>query len=200
METGAAVTTEEPSRPRILRWIVIGLVLAILVATGTAAALVARYQPLEHGSSGGTPSISLPFKDVDNPSEGTTTRVVTYIQGAKLDVDVSIRNDGPWGVTIASVPRQNFGLFHVTEVRRGVLNNCCVATEPFAPFALSPGEDRLLRLHGVVSGCKNYATEGGVIFNSYPVRYRILGITRSTWIESTHEIEIHIPKGYLCTE
>ena len=199
METGVAVSTEGPSKPRIIRWIVVGLLVALLIATGIAAAVVARYNPVAHGSSGGTPRLSLPHHDVDDP-EGGHRRVVTYVQGGTLDVALSVRNRGPWGVTILGVSNLNFGLFHVTEVRRGVLNRCCIKDEPFAPFALHPGEDRMIILHGVLAGCRNVARGGGVSWSDYEIRYRMMGISRSTTIEAFSGIEIHIPEGYKCTE
>ena len=200
METGVAATTQRHSRPRILRWIVVGLLVPLLIATGIAAAVVARYNPVVHGSSGGTPRISLPFHDVDEARDSPRTRIITYVQGGTLDVALSVRNRGPWGVTILGVAGHDFGLFHVTEVRRGVLNRCCIKDEPFAPFALHPGEDRMIILHGVLAGCRNVEGDGGVSWSDYEIRYRIMGITRSATIAAFDAIEIHVPKGYHCTE
>jgi hypothetical protein len=160
--------------------------------------VVARYHPLTTGGAGGTPDISIPFHDVHDPDKPFDTRVIEYVQGATLDVDFSVRNSGRWSVTIVGITSRDFGLFHVTEVRRGVLNRCCVNDEPFTPFALHPGEERLIELHGVMAGCRNVG--GSVSWSEFRVRYRIVGITRSATIESNQEIEIHVPRDYHCTE
>jgi len=199
-----SIASMSPTRRRYRRSILLILVVFLLIAVVTAGAVVARYDPLERGASAGTPNISVPFHDEDN-SSGRQTRIITYVQGASLSVDFSVRNKGRWTVTIVDVPGKigaeyPYGLFDVTKIGRGVLGRCCADTEPFAPFELRPDEERIIRLTGVMKGCGRFESGSSVGLDSLDIRYRFLKFTRTGTIGTGLPIEIHIPDGYVCPE
>ena len=121
-----------------------------------------------------------------------------YQHGADFEVLFEIRNGGRWGVTILDIPGRNFGLWRVSDVRRGVLGRCCVDTEPFKPFALHPGEERLIRLRGILGGCSEFVAGSSATWVGFEVTYRFLFMTKTMFVPIPSEISIEIPEGYVC--
>lgn len=189
-------------RRRKLRPALIALAVALVVTASVFAGALAVYNPLTEGSVSGTSVTPGAIEDTDDPAAGTSLRSLTYVHDGELVVELSIANDGPWGVTITDidVDRIRMGLFEVNEVRRGVLDRCCVNFETFAPFALHPGEERMLQLRGVMNGCGIYTPGSDAGWNSYRVTYEILGVARTRDIPLTRPVQIRLPDKYVCPE
>lgn len=183
------------SRRRWPRRVVVIAAVLLMISAGAAGAVVWNYDPLEAGSVSGTP-VNPGFRDTEDARGGR--RTITYAHGAQLDVLFAIRNRGPWGVTITDITSREFGLYHVRGIRRGVLNRCCIETEPFRPFALAPGEERMIRLSGVLTGCENFSDGSLAGWDVYTVQYEVLRVERRTSMPVRGVIEIEIPRGYVC--
>ena len=92
------LTAEQAADRRLGRWLVLGLVLA-LVLFGTGVALAQRYEPLEPGSSSAQGDGELV---TDDTTGGELVRV-PYRPGETVHVIVSVRNTGRFGVTVDGV-------------------------------------------------------------------------------------------------
>lgn len=195
-----AVGPTAPPRRRRLGVFLLVLALIVVITASVFAGLLIVYDPLQPGSLSGTPVVPGPYEDSTDDETGEEIRSLTYVHGGALGVLVSVRNDGPWGITITGVGIQEGGLFRVEQVRRGVPGGCCTAYEPFAPFSLQPGEERPLELLGVMNGCGNYTPGSGTAWNSYRIEYRILGVERTRDLVVRERIEINIPSRYVCPE
>ena len=192
----AAVETNRPRSGR--KWLILALVL-LLVAIGAGGIVVASDDPIEIGGHSGTPNAGNSVIFSDDPDDGA--RIIQYRHGAELVVRFSVRNGGRWGVTVTAIPRRDFALFTVEAVRMGFAEpRCCIDTQPFHPFALRPGEDRFIDLHGRLTGCGAYVSGGGTEWDRYEVRYRVLGMPKTTTIVAHQTIRIEIPSSYDCPE
>ena len=177
-------------------WVLTFLVLAAL---GSGVGVVA-YDPLREGRFflGG---LRGPSKVEAQQGLLEQAKVITYASGEELEIEFSIRNEGWLGITITEIPfASSVGLFEVKEIRRGVRDRCCIETEPFAPFSLGRHEERFIQLRGVLKGCGDLSPGTSTGWDSYTVRYRILGITRTTEVSVRSTVIIEIPHGYRCTE
>lgn len=193
----AQIPGRMPSRRR--RVIVAAIASLFFVSVAGAVVVAVTYNPLRFGNFGGTPSNTLPYRDVREDS--VQVRTFTYEHEAAFSVGLSVRNRGRWGITVLSVSSRDFGLFHVTSAERGVEGKCCASFEPFRPFALHPGEFRPIVLHGVLRGCADYAGGWATTWNTYRIKYRVLGVTREATIEDQYDkISIEIPADYSCPE
>ena len=165
-----------PGRPR-RRWLgVIAGVLAVgLVAS---AVFLTHYQPLGFGSSGG--------------HFGTT-----YRQGASFSYAVSLRNNGHLPITITGVDTgdpHSLSLLRTTGIY--VLNSIGISRwgndlapnldQPFPSFTLDPGEERNLVVKNVFDGCENYSPSTSEGFGAIHVSFRVLGVSRDTWVDLGH--------------
>jgi hypothetical protein len=180
---------------RVLLVVVAVVVLAVL---GSGVGVVA-YEPLREGSYG---RLTGPSKIEDQRGVGEQARVVTYESGREMIVEFSIRNEGPLGVTITGIPSPTGGalsLFEVIETRRGV-EQCCAETEPFAPFELGRNGERFIQLRGILKGCGDYVPGSSIAWSSYPVRYRILGVSRTQLVHTRSPVIIEIPADFKCSE
>ena len=194
-----ALSSVEPSRPRRGRRLLILVLVLLLLGVVAGGGMALAYDPIEIGGHSGTPNASNSVIFRDDPDDGA--RIIEYRHGAELVVRFSVRNGGRWGVTVTSIPRTDFALFTVKDIRMGFGNeSCCIETQPFQQFALRPGEDRFIDLHGVLTGCGPYVSGGGTAWDRYEVRYRFLGIPKTTTLVAHETIRIEIPPGYDCPE
>ncbi|MGH2784213.1 MAG: hypothetical protein ACRDJ1_03040 [Actinomycetota bacterium] len=98
------------------------------------------------------------------------------------------------------IPIGRYGLFEVTEVMIGTEQLYSVEHERTAPFALGRHAEQSIVLRGVLRGCGDYAPGVSVAWDSYKVRYRVLGVTRTTEIRTRSPVIIQVPQDYICTE
>jgi hypothetical protein len=177
------------------------LAIIVLVLLGAPGGVIAFYNPLEHGNSGGTPGISVPYRDSHEPF-GPRLRNVSYVHGASLKIDFSVRNEGPWGVTITEIPEQDFGFLDVSSVERGIRNRCCAETEPFAPFSLHAGEQRVIRLVGSIKGCGRWSGQGTATstIDSLVIRFRLVGVPHTAKVVTQFPVAISLREGTACPE
>lgn len=111
---------------------------------------------------------------------------VEFVPGGRLYVFFGLYNGGPHDVRIEAAPEEPYyywafdGMALSTDPDDGFVG---VRThyEPFRPFTLQRGETREVRLEYRLAGCDpaELQTGGYSTIRSLPLRYRILGITRT---------------------
>ncbi|MGH2793003.1 MAG: hypothetical protein ACRDKG_01745 [Actinomycetota bacterium] len=196
--TGTPPTKSEP-RPRRRRVVILVVLALVLLTLGFGGGVVA-YEPLREGSVGG---LRGPSRIAHPAGVNEHPKLVTYESGARLEIEFSIRNEGLAGVTITGLVRPMVDplilrLYEVREIRLGVLGDCC--EEPFAAFALAPQEERIIQLRGELRGCGDFSPGSSTSWSSYEVSYRILGIPRTTNVDTSDPVIIEIPTDYRCDE
>jgi hypothetical protein len=186
------------------RWIVAALVIA-LVTTGVS--YVATYQPLTRGSFGLGPE----FENAKLPN--SATGAFPYIDGAAILWGFSIVNDGPLPVTVTGVewaksvgPLGNvsFQVSKENPVSTGIGPGSSFLM-PMHPFTLGHGQQRMIVLRAVLSGCTVPPVGVGrnfVVVNSLIVDYKALGVSHTTRIDDPAPgagIQIALPGNAVCT-
>src|SRR5438309_1069705 len=135
------------------------------------------------------------------PNSFGTDVNVDYQPGAPLHGFFGLYNRGPRTVTIEAVPRR--GLYYWALDGVAVSNNWRTAVEgqnyvPFRPFRLRSGETRYLRLDFHTATCDPAGLQDGSSrIVSLPVRYRILGVTRTATVPFD-QVSIGIQTAGIC--
>ena len=194
--TTTAEAGAKMKRPSVL--LVAGLLalLAALVAGG--AGVLVRYQPLRTGSSSQSPQGSKGVDSTDS-SDGRTTYLVQYQDGRTASYGFSIRNDGRWGITVVGFggSEQTGGLLDHFVYRMSD-TGFTVDEGAFKPFALGPGKERSIIVMATFANCESYIALAGVIYDHVTVRYKTLGIERTTEVPFGIKVEVVSPANANC--
>lgn len=178
-------------RPRNLALVVLALVVAALLAVGFT--WVQSYQPLAIGAFGLRP---------DGSTSGALGEdVVVFHDGAPFRFGFSVRNEGSFGVRIASVPLTGILPFSARLFVSGPLERAREIpgpTTPFKPFDLEPGQDRMVILRGVFDHCRDYAASTAVRIVSMPVRMSFLWRAETVDVSLNEPLVIQVPGGRRC--
>jgi hypothetical protein len=194
---GTAGSTATPQRRRGRAWFVVFA--GVVLMTVLVGAFLANYQPLIHGSESG---VSVRVKRIEGlvPPD---TWVVTYVDGQTFVFAVSIRNDGPVGVTVTSVGQEDphvealkayDGAFRGASEELGLPTHDVRELSPLRPFALAPGHERLVWIRYRFQNCRFYSFGGSSGFTSLPVTFRVLGIPRHGRVNLHTVLEVKSPK------
>jgi hypothetical protein len=188
-----------PYRSRAV-WLRVAILSVVVAALAGIGVWVARYQPLEHGSTSQRPAGSIEVKD---PSvEDVPTVRVPYQDGTQNSFSFSIRNTGRWGVTITDFPIQHrtsaYNLLEITKAEIGPSQGTVGSYRPFKPVSLAGGHEILIRLTGTFTDCEWYSPGGSQGYGAISVRYRFLGIARTADIALPTIIEVESPPEAQC--
>ena len=191
---------ETTRRPRRWPWILILSLLLLAIAFGV---FVSSYDPLAPGSTFGPGPGST--GEVTGP-DGVTVSRIRYRDQFRTAFEMSVRNDGPLGITLLGVvptDRANYaGL--ITVLGASLPNDpahpfgALTQVPPLRPFSLSPGAERTLVVRLLLSNCRFNAPGGSQILGSVNVRYRVLGVTRDRPVDLTEPIEVVAPSKRDC--
>jgi hypothetical protein len=130
---------------------------------------------------------------------------MTFRPGQRVFVYSGIFNSGRHAVRIEAAPHRGFYYwgFDGMEVSPDRDAGIGIATtfEPFTPFTLEPGESRNVRLTYRLAGCdpSELQSGGSSSLEGAFVRYRILGIGRSTVIPFRESV-LSVPGGGPCKD
>src|SRR5207248_7973706 len=100
---------------------------------------------------------------------------------------LSVRNDGPMGVTITGIGESNRESdfpFVQSDVLLGDVSGeyrYSVGpghSHPFRPFSLGSGEERAILVRGTLEHCAKWSKGGFSTYGQMPVTFRVFGITR----------------------
>lgn len=183
-------------RARRPRNVAIALVLvAVVAALIAAAAWASSYQPVVTGSTWMNPR--------GGRAGALEEYVATFRPGAPFQLGFSIRNDGRFPVRIVDVPLGNFYPFvvrafvippnpHVVDFQ--------THGEPFHPFTLAPGEERLLALRGRYRTCASYPASAGSAITVFglPVRERFALWSQTVDVELASPLVIQTTARHAC--
>jgi hypothetical protein len=202
MDPSVEAETPPPARRRRFgRWVLAAVVL-VLVVSGVSYATT--YQPLVRGDFGLGPK----FENAKLPDP--SSRVLPYIVGAPVLWGFSIRNGGPLPVTVNGVewrtskgPLGNVS-FLVTRGDLSVAREIPGALDPMHPFTLAHGEQAMIVLRAVLSGCTVPPVGVGrntIGVYSLSVDFRALGISHTTTIPdlSGGGFQIAVPTNAVCS-
>ncbi len=138
------------------------VLVAALVAGGVA---LARYQPLERGSSWWHSSS-------------------VYREGRPFRWAVALRNDGRLPVTLTGVDAGNPTLVRTVRVR---MSDDARSFPPRSRFArrlrVPAGREASVVVDAVFTGCTRYSVGTSVVYGAIRVRYEVLGVPRSAWVD-----------------
>lgn len=199
-EPHETLTPAAPSRrSRRWRWglaLMVGLVLAAVAAAG---GWLLAYQPIRGGEVGGADAPTIESIDTVLGSE---YRVVAPSPGDTITLFVSLRNDGPLGVTIVGV-EQPFNADGVvdrllsaestTPARLEIVDAQTGLSSPAdLPFALEPGAAVEARVSFDVLECATELGAPGSInwSTSLPMTYSVLGMERAIDLDIGYAIAI----------
>jgi hypothetical protein len=193
MQEGAA------ARRRRRFWIVAGVVILAGIAAPVGAYKVARYAPLEPGTTFRAPAGS-EFTTERNVGGETILYTVRYEHGKETSFSFSVRNAGGWAVTIVDLPILHHTAHELMDVRRASVGRATDerSAVPFEPFTLKPGEERLITLHGRFSDCEWYEAGSGNRYSDILVRYRFVWSQKSVSIHLPAQIAVISPSDAAC--
>lgn len=209
-EAGSA---QSPRRgwPRIgVAAVVIAVVIAALVVVIALNRMVLSARPIEQG----TTTMSEGEHRTMDPPGANSALIYRYREGAEFSYGLNVVNSGPLAVRVADLPMRaavhyyaervfvEMGDASVNEIHGGSPDRWI----PFAPFDLTPGNYRSLRITYRFRACKTApipATSprevfhGGTWWDTLPVRVEILGIEREYDLELRDTIALEGTDG-LC--
>ena len=124
--------------------------------------------------------------------------IVEYHDGRDFLWAFSIRNRGPFGVTVTGVVAPDGGLIRAAELlmwpRNGVEAFDEAAFVPFAPFPLPAGEERVIAYVARFDGCEDYVGTASATIGRVEVRFRLLGVPRGEETELLRTVEVPAPE------
>ena len=175
--------------------IIVGILALLVAGLGGGAGLLVRYQPIVRGSSGLFPSgKAVPSTD---PSDDRPTYLVTYVDGKTTTFGFSIRNSGRWGVPIVGLEASTTGMLDQFMYR---LSDSGFTTDkgPFKAFALAPQAEQAIKVIARFWNCESYVVGGSAGMESVNVRFKVLGVERSTSVPLGERIEVMSPPNANC--
>lgn len=166
------VDEQEVARRHPVRRFFGRLFLVLVLVCGAGAIYLWRYQPLAYGDTYG-----LRGDQVRETESVGGSNVVTYGAGEDFEMIFSVRNIGPVTVRITGLPERDLaalmGSYDVSLSPRHATAYDEMEAQPFAPFALRPGETRLLALSYTFRDCGQAATAGNRTVRRQAVRYQL---------------------------
>jgi hypothetical protein len=187
------------------RWPKVVIVLAVILVAAAGAFLL-RYQPLAQGSSegvGGTGTRLVPSPG--SISSDQPVYRVAYRDGKTGKLGLSIRNDGPLGVTVTEVGREGWapgglvrydGTFLTRDVRGLDLQPQNLV--PFRPFSLGPGEELPVVIRFRYSNCGGSSAGTAETIVAVSVGFRVLGLTHHASVPLRTGVEVPSPPDSAC--
>src|SRR5205807_9222524 len=116
---------------------------------------------------------------------------LVFHDGERFEFALTMRNDGPIGVTVTGVGGGTEGTV-VPFVQTHVLladrsGEYMYDISPghrhrFRSFSLAPGAKRLVMVRGVLEHCSSWARGSSTDLSGLPVTYRVFGVTRHTFV------------------
>ncbi|MGB9376115.1 MAG: hypothetical protein WCB04_01220 [Mycobacteriales bacterium] len=148
------------------------LLLVLVLAVGAGAVYVWHYQPLASGGAYGVQG-----DKVRETESAGGSNVVTYGAGDSFETIFSVRNTGRVTVHIMGVPNSDLAplsaAYDVTMMPARATAYDKGAAQPFGPFSLRPGEERVLNLSYTFRDCGPPATAGNRAVTRQRVRYEL---------------------------
>ena len=189
-------TAEPRWRPRLTRRtaLVAGAVL-IAIAGIVFLTIPTWYRPLEEGSASGLHG----GRDIDDDAFGDRF-VIGYEDRTYAYGLLSLYNDGRFPLRIERVGNDREEFMHsLVEIdpERTLLpppNVYGVEGAPFTPFTLDAGEERAVGVALWMDDCEFNGSGAFAAIGSVPVRYRILGMARTEWVDMRTPWTVHAPE------
>ena len=187
-------------RRRWIAWTVFGLVVAVAAAAVTVTAIVANYQPLWGGGRAwpAPPGIGAtitqeywlqPNGFEQLPPQARYITIPAH-KGLTFTYRFSFFNKGKTPITVtsiglpASAQRSDGGLI-ITPVAVQTSRMAALGTwGPMQPFTLGEREMASVEMRVQVTEC----SDGGVVWNSFPVSFTVLGVHRHDRLPTNVEI------------
>lgn len=190
---------DSPPRRHQRWWLALVVLLGLLAGSGT---YLANYQPLEMGSSFG-PGPDYLATTVEPPYVEVATVPLRYRDRETTWFALTIRNRGPWGVTVTGVMKSFGGLVEIAGARIHPDPDFALPelseTLPFHSFSLASGTERAIVVVGRFANCESYLSPGGgTIMEGISVRYRVLGISKTAYIEFRQGLVVITPPDSGC--
>jgi hypothetical protein len=184
-------------RPR--RWpkrLLAILVVLLLATTAGAITWLLNVEPFGRGAVGyaiDDPAIHVTRRTVDALGASGSIQVLQMRRGMHFTYRFSFTNDAPVPVTIVGLPGVGGDIQVKLVAAKPDLESGRGPMEgfgPFAPFAISSGEEAGLevRVHVAADAC--YAPHTFASIWQLPVSYRIAGITRRGSLDTGTEIRL----------
>lgn len=203
MDLPVRVASRPAPHRRFLKWIVAGLVIALVVA---GVAYVSTYQPLVPGNYGLGPEYESP---ITMPGL-TDRRTVPYVEGAAMLWGFSVRNDGLFAVTVTGAEwLGSAGPFRNVTFLISKADPLGVGPEfvgPMHPVTLAPGQQAVVVARVVMSGCTvSPGSPGNGSFgfqvDSLTIDSRAFGISHVTTIPAgaLGGFQISVPGSATCS-
>lgn len=179
----------------------------LLVAATLAVALCAGYlsatigHRLDHGSSWWHGA------DAESRTEGPRTEVrFAFNPGGQVTFGASIRNPGPWPVTITGIAGDGGPADqHVFKIARLVVNHADEATAvvfnpaaaaPFRPIKVGAGMELPVFVTITIPDVE-MAPGSGLFFDDLAVDYDVLGLPRHQRVPMGFRLSVRSPSGYV---
>lgn len=181
------------------RWkFLVAAVLVVLAAVLAWHQVVTRGYTLEHGSS------SWHGADAETITDGATTDFrYAFSPGGQVTFGVSVRNPGPWQVTITglTVDDSPEPVFKTARVAVSPMNNSIPMFDPAAATPLgSRTLDAGMELSALVTITipdVEQAAGAGLRFERIAVDYDVLGVHRHQWVPMGFGVFVYSANGYV---
>jgi hypothetical protein len=199
------------------RWLVWIAVIAVLVLVAVVWAVAFWYQPLVLGSVGGHDDHLLIDARTPPPNTGEDFLIYEYRfhAGASYYTLMSVRNTGPLPVKVLGVDT-SAALPMTPSIEPVELLNGSRKDDPFGTIDLAaatpltelvvaPGSEVALWIHWEIGPCDPkapvpYSVDSGVARSTIPLRWSLLGISRTTVMELAYTVAFQVTPEDLATE
>ena len=194
--TGETGTTGRAAKLPRWRLVVAAVTVTIVVVLGGGYLLTTTSHRLEQGSW------SWRSADAEDLRAGPT-REVRYVfqRGGQLQFGASIRNPGPWPVTITNVAVNEgpaeYHQFKVVALTMTYTDGSEANTRdpmPFAATTVAVGAELWVYVTMTMPDVE-MGPGSAMYFGDLAVTYRVLGMTRHEWVPMGFYLAMHVPEA-----
>jgi hypothetical protein len=170
-------------RPRNL--ILTALVLTLIGLAIGAVVWIDSYQPLAFGNGWRFPAGSRGLSGIEGES-------VVFRKGKPFELGFEVRNYGRYSVRVLSVPHLGPDPWtaRLVMTRPNYSGSSAGPYERFRPFTLKARQSVFLLFKGVWACHTGMSAGGAFTYSRFPVRYRFLWRTTTTWINLPENLAI----------
>jgi len=182
----------------------VGLLVALtfILAATAPISFGLTYDPLRGGSAFGVLATDGDGGELTSVPPGEP---LGYRDGSQAGFFMSIRNTGLVGLTVTELPNdaETFGLFEAQDVLLVPAGDAAVTdlygdAEPFEPFRLAVGEERIVVVRGRFAHCGYFPAGTESELRTAHVRFRVFGVTKSTTIMLPTPVRVTSPSDQDC--
>lgn len=193
---------EAPRRwPKVLLLVTIVVIVSAMLAT---VLWVSNVEPFQRGRIGYAitdHSLHVVHRNIDALGASGTVQTVQMKRDMTFRYRFSVRNGSAVPITVLDVGQAGSDddiAVRVTRANPDISRGAFGGFGPFAPFSLRPGAEAGIEVQVHVGRRACYLAGSVASIWELPITYRILGLTRHSWIDTGTELRLEGTRATSC--